>query len=95
MEEKVTTQNNEEIEIDLRRIFEIIWNKLWLIVVVGIVGAAAAFAVTHFFITPQYQSAAMFYVNNNSLSVGDASLSISRSVCLSSFPLAVSGIVSS
>ncbi|MBE6992485.1 MAG: polysaccharide biosynthesis tyrosine autokinase [Ruminococcaceae bacterium] len=93
MEEKVTTQNNEELEIDLRRIFEIIWNKLWLIVVVGIVGAAAAFAVTHFFITPQYQSAAMFYVNNNSLSVGDASLSISSSDIVASKSLVDTYIV--
>jgi len=93
LEEKVTTQNNEELEIDLRRIFEIIWNKLWLIVVVGIVGAAAAFAVTHFFITPQYQSAAMFYVNNNSLSVGDASLSISSSDIVASKSLVDTYIV--
>lgn len=70
-------QQNEEVEIDLRRIFEAVWNRIWLVAMVSVLGAVVAFLVTLFVITPKYESSAMFYVNNNSLSVGDASFSIS------------------
>ena len=76
MDEK-ERQGNEEIEIDLRRIVEAVWKKAWLVVLAAVVGAVASLLVTVCAITPQYQSAAMFYVNNSSLSVGDASFSIS------------------
>lgn len=76
MDEK-ELQKNEEIEIDLRRILEAILSKIWLIVLASVVGAVLSLLVTVFAITPQYESSAMFYVNNSSLSVGDASFSIS------------------
>ena len=68
---------DEEIEINLQRIFNTIWNRLWVVVLVGIVGAAIALGITRLFITPMYQSSAMFYVNNSDVSLGEASLSIS------------------
>ena len=76
MEEKAL-KNNDEVVIDLRRILEAVLKKSWLVVLASVVGAVLALLVTVFAITPEYQSAAMFYVNNNSLSVGDASFSIS------------------
>ena len=78
MDEK-TINKNEEIEIDLSRVFGAVLNKAWLVAVVAVLCAVLAFLGTFFFITPQYQSSAMFYVNNNSLSVGNASLSLSSS----------------
>ena len=39
-------------------------------------GAAITFLGTVYLITPQYQSSAKFYVNNRSISVGSASLSL-------------------
>jgi len=71
------TINNDEIEIDLQRLLGALINKAWLMVISAILGAVLAFCGTFFFVTPQYQSSAMFYVNNNSLSLGEASLSIS------------------
>ncbi len=68
--------NMETIEIDLRRIWKAILNKIWLIVLVPVITAVAFLLVTVYLITPQYQSSAMFYVNNNSFSMGGESISI-------------------
>ncbi len=67
----------EEIEIDLGRLFRSVMSRAWLVGLLALLGAALAFAVTFFFITPQYESTAMFYVNNSNLSLGDTSVSIS------------------
>ena len=70
-------RKNEEFEIDLGRVFRAVLDRGWIVAVVSIVCAVLTFLGTFFLITPQYTSSAMFYVNNNSFSVGDASLSIS------------------
>ncbi len=59
---------NDEVEIDLQRIFGALVKKAWLIGLVAILCAVATLLGTIFFITPQYQSRAKFYVNNSSLS---------------------------
>lgn len=69
--------NEEIVEISIKRLIDTIVHKLWLIVPAAIIGAVLAFMGTYFLITPLYESSAMFYVNNNSISVGEASLSIS------------------
>ena len=66
MDEKTINQN-EEIEIDLQRLFGALMNKAWLVGLVAIVCAVAVLLGTLFFVTPQYQSTAMFYVNNSSV----------------------------
>lgn len=67
----------KEFEIDMRRVIGAILQKSWLIIVVSILCAVLVFLTTFYFVTPLYQSSAMFYVNNSSVSIGDASLSIS------------------
>ncbi len=62
------TEANDEIEIDLQRLFSTLLSKAWLIGLVAIVCAVCVFLGTYFFVTPQYQSRAKFYVNNSSLS---------------------------
>ncbi|MBQ8623943.1 MAG: polysaccharide biosynthesis tyrosine autokinase [Oscillospiraceae bacterium] len=69
-------EKNDGMEIDLQRLVGAVWSKLWVIIIVSILSAVIALGVTMFFITPQYQSSAMFYVNNNSFSVSDAAFSI-------------------
>ena len=69
-------ERNEEIEIDLRRVFEAILKKIWLVVIVTVLAGAMAFVYTQQFVTPLYKSKAMFYVNNSNISLGDASLSV-------------------
>ena len=92
MNEKEIRQN-EEIELDLSRLFRAVMNRIWLITVVSVLCAVLAFVGTFFLITPQYQSSAMFYVNNNSFSVGDTSLSISSGDLVTSRNLVDSYIV--
>ena len=70
-------QRNEEIEIDLGRVFRAVMDHAWMVMVVTVLCAVVTFFGTLFFITPKYESAAMFYVNNSNLSLGDASFSIS------------------
>lgn len=70
-------QQNDLVEIDLGKVLSAITSRAWLVAAASIAGAVLAFLITVFLITPKYQSSAMFYVNNGSLSVGDASLSLS------------------
>ncbi len=91
MDEKLL--NNDEIEIDLQRLFGALVNRSWLIGLVAVLFAVVTFLGTVLFVTPQYQSAAMFYVNNNSLSLGEATFSISSSDISASRGLVKSYIV--
>ena len=78
MDEKTinNSKQNDEIEIDLSRLIAALLDKAWLIGIVSVVCAIALFLGTFFFVTPTYQSSAMFYVNNSSLSsLSDAALS--------------------
>ncbi len=71
------SKKKEGEELDLQQLLDAIIHKLWLIVLVSVLCAAIALVGTLYFITPMYESSAMFYVNNSALSVGDASFSIS------------------
>ncbi len=82
MRNKMNNKKNitsDVIEFDLRRVWKALWKKNWLIVLVSILCAVITSVSTFFLITPKYQSSALFYVNNNSLSVGDASFSLTSS----------------
>ena len=70
-------EKNGEMEINLGRVFRAVLDRIWLTVLVAVLCAVVVFTGTFLFITPQYQSAAMFYVNNSNLSLGDTSVSIS------------------
>ena len=52
--------NNAVFEIDLKRIADRLLHRLWVVVTVSIIGAILSFVFTHYFITPMYQSSAMF-----------------------------------
>ena len=76
MKEK-ETKKDEVIEIDFKRLLDAVVHKAWLVGIVAVVCAVLTFLGTFFFVTPMYESSAIFYVNNNALSVGDASFSLS------------------
>lgn len=61
---------NEEIEIDLSRLFGALLKKAWLIGAVAVLCAVLTLAYTVLFVAPKYESATMLYVNNNGLDVG-------------------------
>lgn len=54
----------DEIEIDLREIFLLFLRKWWLIMLVGILTAAAGFAISQFVLDPVYESTTQIYILN-------------------------------
>ena len=70
-------KQNEEVEIDLMQLFRALLKKAWVIVLVGAIFGGCALTYTTLFVTPTYKARTLMYVNNNSLNVGDAKLSIS------------------
>lgn len=72
--EKKLDQNTGEFEIDLQRLFTALMRKAWIIVIVTLVTGLLAFGGTKLLITPKYESEAMFYVNNGSLSTGSTTM---------------------
>ncbi len=73
------TTNNGEIEIDLKRLVGVLVNKAWIIAIASVLCAVLAFLGTFFFVTPQYQSSVMFYVNNSDVSIGTTNVSLTAS----------------
>lgn len=72
-------ENKEFIEIDIMQIFGLLASRLWVILICGFVCASIFFSYAFYFIEPKYESSTMFYVNNNNLSIGSISYSISSS----------------
>lgn len=75
--EQMQTNDYESPGVDLQKAAAAVMRRMWLVILVSVLTAAIIFAATFFFVTPKYESTAMFYVNNNSFSVGDASFSLS------------------
>ncbi len=67
-------RKNEEIEVDLSRLFGALIKRAWLIGIVAVVCAILTLLCTVLFVAPKYQSSVMFYVNNSSFSVGDVTI---------------------
>ncbi|MBE6735202.1 MAG: hypothetical protein E7563_07690 [Ruminococcaceae bacterium] len=75
--EKVKSQ--DYYVIDFVHIVKSVWRRIWLVVLVAVIGGFGGFFWSSFFITPQYSSSVMLYVNNSSFSLGSSSFSISSS----------------
>ena len=72
-------QNKEYYTIDIMHILKELWHKAWMVALSGFLAAALGFIISAFAITPTYSSSIMLYVNNNSVSLGNTSFSISAS----------------
>ena len=70
---------NEVYEIDLLKMAKLLWQHAWTIVIATILVGALAFAYSSFLITPRYESSALMYVNNSSISLGGASFTFNAS----------------
>lgn len=70
-------QADEYLEIDLLQLVKELWKHALLIILVTVLCAAIGFAYAKYLVTPLYQSGILIYVNNNSFSLGDTSVSIS------------------
>lgn len=70
------TENTGLVELSMQQILSALLHKSWLIGLVALVCAVVTFLGSFYLLTPMYQSSAMFYVNNNSISVGQASVNL-------------------
>ena len=67
------------VEIDIFQIFRLLLSRIWSIILIGLLTASCFFSYAYYLVEPKYESATMFYVNNNNLSIGSISYSISSS----------------
>ena len=56
--------SNELEQIDIKRMIEIVLDRIVSIVVITIIFGLMAYALSEFFITPQYESKITMFVNN-------------------------------
>lgn len=68
---------NNFYEIDLLQLLRALWHRAWAIILAALIGGAASFFYTTYYVAPQYTAEALLYVNKNSVSVGNASFSLS------------------
>ena len=92
MDKKITVKN-EEIVIDLRKVWAAVLDNILLVTVIAVLCGTVAFLGTFFLIAPKYEATAKFYVNNNAVSLGGASVSISSGDLVTSRNLVDSYIV--
>lgn len=76
---KDNTKSQDYYAIDFLHIVKSVWNRIWVVLLVAIIGGVIGFLYPTFFITPMYSSSVMLYVNNSSFSLGSSSFSISSS----------------
>ncbi len=71
-EKKYNDVDKDTIEIDLKRLFFAVLHRIWIVILAAAICAASALLFTYYMIEPQYKASVMFYVNNNSVSIGDS-----------------------
>ena len=59
------SETRDSIEIDLRRMFLVLWSNLWIILLVAVLIGAMLFSYAWFFVEPTYSASVQLYVNNN------------------------------
>ena len=71
-------ENNDVVEIDLMEIFGLMLHRLWLIILCAVVVGAAAFGVSRYVLTEEFQSTTRIYVlnrqNDDTLTYSDVQL---------------------
>lgn len=58
------TNQNDVIEIDLREVCLLLLGKLWLILLIGLLTAAAGFGLSQFVVQPTFESTTKIYILN-------------------------------
>lgn len=72
------SNKQEYYVVDFLHIARGVWHRIWWVIISGILAGVIGFSYATFFITPQYSSSVMLYVNNSSL-LGNTTFSISSS----------------
>lgn len=58
------SNQDDEIEVDLKELFYVLKHKIWIVFLMGIVGSVAAGLFTTMVMTPVYTSSTMLYIVN-------------------------------
>lgn len=69
MDERISTAKSDEVEIDLLELASVIWRKFWLVIIGLVVGAAVAFSVVRYGVTPKYRATATIYIFSKTTSI--------------------------
>ena len=77
--ERQERNNREYYTIDVLQILKALWKHIWIVIACSLLVAAIGFSMAAFVIAPTYSSTIKLYVNNNSISLGNTSFSISAS----------------
>lgn len=81
MDERTKAAGTDEVEIDLLELAAVVWHKLWLIVIGLLVGAAGAYALVTFAMTPKYKATTTIYIFSKTTSISSmADLQIGSSL---------------
>ncbi len=57
------------MEIDLFELATVVWHKFWLVIIGLVVGAAAAFCMVKFGVTPKYRATSTIYIFSKTTSI--------------------------
>ena len=63
---KNTSEQENEVEINLMELLPYLLHWLWLLLIVGLFTGAIGFSVSAFLMTPKYQSTTKVYILNKS-----------------------------
>ena len=77
--ERQDKNTKEYYSIDVLHIAKTLWRRAWIVALCGCLMAVMGFVLARFVITPTYSSGVKLYVNNTSISLGNASFSITSS----------------
>lgn len=56
--------NTEEVPIDLWRLLQALWKRIWIIIFTAVIFGTTCFIYSAFFVTPTYRASFTAYVNN-------------------------------
>src|SRR5690606_33142683 len=63
-EERNMKHKEEVIEIDVKEIFYLLLHRIWIILLIGVLGGVATWGFSTYFMEPMYTSTTMVYVIN-------------------------------
>lgn len=66
-----------ERELNLTAFLQLLWKKVWFVVVCGVAAALVSLMISLFFVTPRYAARVTLYANNRYSSQGSTSISTS------------------
>ncbi|MBE5963213.1 MAG: polysaccharide export protein [Lachnospiraceae bacterium] len=71
----MNTTERDEVEIDLKELFNVLRSRLWMILLAAIVAAGITGSISKYMLTPVYESTTKLYIVNKSQSLSSLSLS--------------------